>query len=32
MIIAMSRDSTHGTKKDAPEGAWLCVSVNQANT
>jgi hypothetical protein len=28
MIITMSRDSTHGTKKDAPEGAWLCVNVS----
>lgn len=28
MIITMSRDSTHGTKKDAPEGAWVCVNVS----
>ena len=28
MIITMSRDSTHSTKKDAPEGAWLCVNVS----
>ena len=28
MIITMSRDSTHGTKKDAPEGAVLCVNVS----
>ncbi len=28
MIITMSRNSTHGTKKDAPEGAVVCVNVS----
>ena len=29
MIITMSRNSTHGTKKDAPEGAGLCVNSGE---
>ena len=28
MIITMSRNSTHGTKKYAPEGAVVCVNVS----